>query len=205
MTHSDKPAAVTESVHGPTPAMRRGWWVLFALGLLAVGVVGAALSVKLRRTQTEHTSQFFGEDAVAALQSSRHFRLTMPPLDEAGEAEPTEAEFPEDAAEPVDLADIPGVSHLRRALLDQRSYDWDTRRSEDIDSLVADSAPSARWATIVLDGEVPHRPPITPTTFRLDLTNGWVGVPGRSGSVRLTGRVQRAVRSKLSAMYNVEG
>ena len=208
MTNSDKPDPDTESVqaHGAamsanTPAMRAGWWVLFVLGLLAIGVIGAVLGVKMRRTQTAQTSLFFGAQTISALQSSTSLRLHLAPVDDG---EPTTAAAPKT----VDLSDIPGVGHLRHAFLDERHYDWATQQEEDIDALVvAASEPdgsTGEWVTIELDGTPPGHAPIELTRIRVELTEGWVGIPGDNARVRLRERVAKALRSQIRMMSNVD-
>ncbi|QEG42427.1 hypothetical protein [Roseimaritima ulvae] len=205
MTNSDKPDSDTESVQSrgtamsaSTPAMRTGWWVLFALGLLAIGVIGAVLGVKMRRTQTAQTSLFFGPQTISALQSSTSLRLHLDDGESSASA----------ASQPVDLSDIPGVGHLRHALLDERHYDWTTQQGEDIDSLViAASQPdgsAGEWCTIELEGTPPGHAPIEPTQIRVELTEGWVGIPGGNGRVRLRERVAKALRSQVKMISNVD-
>ena len=213
MTNSDKPDSVTESVQAASlelqtgsPAMRIGWWVLFALGLLAIGVIGAVLSVKLRRTQTAQTSVLFGPQAIAALESSTAVRLH---LDAASGLELSSGfDTTQPGAEKtVDLTDIPGVGHLRHALLDQRHYDWTTQQAEEIDAFAAapqtKGSQAAEWVTLELDGTPPRHAPIEPTRFKLELTEGWVGIPGGNGRVRLRPRVARALRNQVLMMSNV--
>lgn len=213
MTNSDKPDSVTESVQAASldlqsgsPAMRIGWWVLFALGLLAIGVIGAVLSVKLRRTQTAQTSVLFGAPAVAALESSTAVRLHLDAasgLELSSGLEPA----PPSGEKTVDLTDIPGVGHLRHALLDQRHYDWTSQQAEDIDAFAAaprnEGSPPAEWVTLELDGTPPRHAPIEPTRFKLELTEGWVGIPGGNARVQLRPRVARALRSQVIMMSNV--
>ncbi len=208
MTNSDKPSSLTESVQAGSLEMqsgsaglRIGWWVLFALGLLAIGVIGAVLSIKLRRTQTAETSRLFGPAAITALQSSTSVRLQLTVADEQEAAQPAAAQ-----QKTVNLTDIPGVGHLRHALLDQRHYDWDTLQAEDID-VFADAPPgqapeSAEWVTLELDGTPPRHAPIELTRFRIELSEGWVGIPGGDGRVRLRPRVARALRSQVHLMSN---
>lgn len=213
MTNSDKPDSVTESVQAASlelqsgsPAMRIGWWVLFALGLLAIGVIGAVLSVKLRRTQTAQTSALFGAQAIDALESSTAVRLH---LDAASGLELTaDLDATQMVAEKtVDLTDIPGVGHLRHALLDQRHYDWTSQHDEDIDAFAAAAQaperPPTEWVTLELDGTPPRHAPIELTRFRLELTEGWVGIPGGNARVQLRPRVARALRSQVLMMSNV--
>ncbi|QDS95526.1 hypothetical protein FF011L_43230 [Roseimaritima multifibrata] len=199
MNHSDKPEQETESVFEEAGkegerAFRRGWWALFALGLLAIGVIGAVSGIQLRRTQLEKTIDFFGADAVAALQSSAVLRLRF------DEGSPL-AEKMESHDRTIDLAGVPGVGHLRHALLDQRHYDWDTVVEKKIEEQEKQSSDS--WVAIELEGTPRGYDPIHETIFWLEMNSGAVGVVGGKGSVQLNSRVAGAVKEHVLMMSNV--
>jgi len=174
--------------------MRRGWWILLTLGLLTIGVVGAVLSVKLRRTQTQKTEQFFGEQTITALQSSAIFRLRFP-------ADGALVSKMEASDGTVDIASVPGVGHLRHAFLDQRHYDWSTAKPVAIDQFSGVSQPE--WVKIELEGTPAGFAEIKPVTLQVELSEGWVGLPSQPGVVQFNDRVSPAVRKQIMTMSNV--
>lgn len=200
--YSDDSPADAES--GTTePALRRGWWVVVAVALVTIGVLGAVFSVRMRRTQTARTEAAFGSAVIRALQSSSRFEIALEadPQELTDRSEATDAT---EAAKAVDVGEIPGVGHLRHAFLDQRHYDWSSRQEQPVDSSAA-GVDQPRWATITLSGTPRGFEPIETTQLRVELSSGWVGIPGEEVSVRLNDRVAPAVRKQLTTMSNVRG
>jgi hypothetical protein len=181
---------------GPHFSTRR--WLLIVVGLTAIGIMGAAASVVLRRTQLGRTTAFWGAEVIRTLQRSDEFRLTIPaagPLQWKTESE--------DGS--VDLSDTPGIAHLRHALLDERHYRWDSVREEPIEQVIA-QLPQAEWVTLQLRGTPPelrNEPPLQDVEFQIELTEGWIGRQGDPHSVQMTERVRTAVRHNLLMFSNV--
>lgn len=190
------PRSQSAESHGPRFSARR--WLLIAVGLTLIGVIGAFASVVLRRTQTDQTARFWGPEVIRALQISEEFRLKIPPDG------PLQWKT-ESADGSVDLSDTPGIAHLRHALLDQRHYRWEKVRGEAIESVIA-QIPDAEWVSIELAGvpsETPDGPPAEPVELKLELSRGWVGIAGGGKSVQMTERVRSAVRHNLLMFSNV--
>lgn len=203
-TSSDLPAVATAEHDANPPRMgsarKIAFWLTVATGLLLIGVGGALLSVKLRRTQIQQTENFFGADAVLALQRSGSFLLRVDP------PQASDQPMAEDSAERpprsafVELADIPGVGHVRHALLDQRHYDWTEIREQSIEPSLRSEQSQA--ATIVLS-DFGKQDEDSSITFHLELETGWVSLDGQQRSVRFTPRVGRAIQKQLITMSKV--
>lgn len=181
---------------GPRFSARR--WLLIAVGLTLLGVIGAFASVVLRRTRVDQTTRFWGPQVVRALQSSDEFRLRVPP----GGSLEWKTESTDGM---VDLSDTPGIAHLRHALLDERHYRWETSREVSIETVITE-IPEAEWVTIELRGSpagAVSEPPIEPVALKLELSRGWVGVSDGGRSVQMTDRVRSAVRHNLLMFSNV--
>ncbi len=200
----DWPAVATAESDTNPPrtgsARKIAFWLTVATGLLLIGVGGALLSVKLRRTQTQQTASFFGADAILALQRSGSFLLRVDPpqassqpMTEGSAGEPQRPSF-------VELADIPGVGHVRHALLDQRHYDWTEIREQPI--VPSSRSEQSQAATIVLS-DFGKQDEDSSITFHLELDTGWVSLDGHQRSVRFTPRVGRAIQKQLITMSKV--
>ena len=108
--------------------------------ILAVAVLAATFSWWFRWQATHRAAEFWGVEAIAILQRPRQviaLQLNACPPDENAAASRTE-QFPRQgvAAERV-ITTAGGVTHLRQALLEDRSYDWN--------STIVDRSP-ARYA-----------------------------------------------------------
>jgi len=180
----------------PHFSLRR--WLLIVVVLTTIGIIGAAASVVLRRTQLGRTTEFWGPDVIRTLQLSDEFRLTIPA------AGPLEWKT-ESADGSVDLSDTPGIAHLRHALLDERHYRWETVREEPMEQVIAE-LPKAKWVTLELRGTPPElrgEPPLQPVEFQVELTEGWIGRRGEPRAVQMIERVRSAVRHNLLIFSNV--
>src|SRR5690606_19857450 len=96
--------------------------------------------------------------------------------------EPFSDDSPAQPAAPmtVDLTGTPGLGRLRRALLDERHYDWSTRTSQTVESLRTDDTEFATLEFSDSRGEIPT------ATIHLELTAGWAGLADRADRVRFT-------------------
>ncbi|MEM9828401.1 MAG: hypothetical protein AAF958_17560 [Planctomycetota bacterium] len=149
----------------------------------------AGLSIYFRRTQTLETANFFGPATVESLQLAEDIRLSWPGLDR----------------EPILLTATPGLGHLRRALLDQRHYDWQTTQSTGVLSDCAGATIGEKeWPACV-------RLTLSDTTLKrfedvemdLDLAEGWVGLAGQEKRVRVTDHVRPKLQRYFSTTMNV--
>ncbi len=185
--------------HPQIPITRRA--VLGGIAILLIGIVVALASVYARRTRLEKTTAFWGSDTIRALQLSPQVLLTLDKkIDDKRGQESFSAASPAQPAGPMvaDLTGTPGLGHLRRALLDERHYDWSTRTPESVESLRADDTEFARLEFSDPRGYFPT------ATIHLELTAGWAGLAGRADRVRFTPRVQPAVRHFLKTVSNAQ-
>lgn len=167
-----------------------------ALVVLILGVVMAGASFYFRRTQLEQTRNFFGDDMIRAVQVAPVVFIEFP-RDARGALDNDKA---------IEISSSPGLGMFRRALLDERHYDWTTAVEQEIVSLqVADPE-----FVLVDFSDDPARhppdleiPPIPHLTMLLEVSQGWVGIPGQAKMVRLTTRAQPAVRNFLLTREDV--
>lgn len=169
---------------------RRG--ILLCVAILILGIVGAALSIRARRTRLEKSLEFWGQDTITAFQLAEKVELI--PL--AGK------EF-----DPVNLSGTPGLGHLRHTLLDERSYLWETREAAAVSEIskVADAyCVKLRWTD-------PTANRFTDRTVILDLNTGWAGhdeggdeTAPSDRRVQLIERVRPALKKFLETLINVQ-
>ena len=165
---------------------RRG--VLLGVGVLLFGIVGAATSIYLRKTRLEQTTAFWGQDTITALQLGERMHL-MP---RGG------SDF-----EPVELTATPGLGHLRRALLDERSFDWSTTTDRGaLEDCRPNEAEAPSCIQIRLTDPTAHR--FEPVEIDLDLSGGWVGPSDGSRRVQATEWVQPKLRHYFATIINVQ-
>ncbi len=209
---SDSTARPTDWVdHPKTPITRRA--ILAGVAVLLLGIVGAVASIYARRTRLELTTEFWGSDAILAMQVSPRVILRLEEVGlQAGEAADQAAitaaieadnaseidAASDDGVKTIELTGTPGLGHLRHALLDQRHYDWETRGDDSLESLRGDDS---RFATLTFADPLAKFPT---TTVRFELTGGWVGRHDESGRVRLNARSRPAVRHFLVVISNAQ-
>ena len=191
---------------------RRGVLIGVLIGVAAIVV--ALASVYVRRTRLEQSTQFWGRPVIRALQSSAHVRMRL--LPERPLVWPAQ-----DGGQWVDLSDLPGVAHLRHALLDDRHYRWETLQQVPVDVAVQRAAQAAasedgtggvdptQWVVLELDGTPPgveNEPEgeIRPATLLIELGQGWVCLAEGERCVRLTRRARPAVRHFLLTANNIK-
>jgi len=164
------------SVPPAEPAIT-GCGILLGLGVLLFAAFFAVASIYARRTRLEKTREVFGDDTITALQLADQVHL-LP-----GEGQ----DF-----EPVELTGTPGLGHLRRALLDERHYQWDTLQSGTVGAAGGDKA--IRF-TLELADPTGKRVPVI--RIPMELTEGWIGTPDGTRRVRVNDRVRPALRHQL--------
>jgi len=178
----------------------RSWLVLAAIGI--GGVFFALLSVQARKTQLGRTTEFFGSETIQALQLGDKVML-------AARGDQT---FP-----PVELTAFPGLGHLRRALLDERHYDWETEQSlpisemftkvpDPVESLQgmepADEKPKPRFVQLSFSDPTLKRFP--PALIDVDLATGFVGPSDQPKRVQVNERVRPALRHQIELLMTVK-
>ncbi len=162
---------------------RRGVWM--GVGVLVFAVVATAISVTARRTQLQQTTDYFGPQTILALQLGERIQLVPK----------GQSKF-----ETVELTGTPGLGHLRRALLDDRHYDWATSVNEPVSELC--QTPQADCVQLLITDPTAHR--FDEVLIDLELSGGWVGLAGESNRVRVTERVQPALKHFLNTLLNVK-
>ncbi|MEM9644247.1 MAG: hypothetical protein AAF989_04565 [Planctomycetota bacterium] len=160
---------------------RRG--ILFAVLILIGASAFTFASISARRTQLTKTREVFGAEAITALQLSDQLKI-LP-----GKGQDFDA---------VNVTGTPGLGHLRRALLDESHYQWDTLQAGSVDTVGGDDA-----IRFTLQFEDPRGKRVPIIEFPLELTEGWVGTPDGRQRVKVTSRVQTALEFQLKMLKNV--
>lgn len=159
--------------------------VLLGVGVVVLAIVATALSVTLRRTQLEKTTEYFGADTILALQLGEKIQMLA-----RGNS----------SFEPVELTGTPGLGHLRRALLDDRHYDWATATPTPVAELCGtDDVYCVQL--LIMD---PSAKRFQDVRLDLELNSGWVGLANSDHRVQVTERVQPALKHFLSTLKNVK-
>ncbi len=165
-----------------------GRGILIGVAVCLFGIVGAWASIQLRRTRLAETTRFWGKDTITALQLGE--RMELRPLGSA-------------TFEPVELTSTPGLGHLRRALLDERNFDWQTETSE---SVVAACGPDVDGKSDCIQLRITdptgHR--FEPIEIDLALGEGWVGPSDGSRRVRATAWVQPKLKNYFATIMSVQ-
>jgi hypothetical protein len=165
---------------------RRG--ILLGVGVACLGVIGAATSIYMRRTQLEQTTRFWGEETITALQLAERIQL-LP----RGEND----------FEPVELTATPGLGHLRRALLDERNFNWETESPGSVlEKCEKRVLESSKCVQLRLTDPTAHR--FSTVEIDLELSGGWVGPSDGSRRVRAIEWVQPKLRNFLTTIMDVE-
>lgn len=165
---------------------RRG--ILMGFAVILLGIIGAAASIYLRRTRLEETTRFWGQETITALQLAERMQL----LPRGG------SDF-----EPVELTATPGLGHLRRALLDERHFDWQTEQAASVAESCAMKDPTdPPCVQIRLTDPTAHR--VGTIEIDIDLAEGWVGPSDGSRRVQATTWVRPKLRNYLSTIMTVQ-
>lgn len=176
----------------------RGVWIGIAVVLL--GIAGSLGSIYARKTRLEESTRFWGEATITAFQLGERIEL----LPVGG------SDFP-----PVELTATPGLGHLRRALLDERNYQWDTETAASALEYCDDSKPDeskSKPTSLYDDFSGCIRLRLTdPTAHRfetvnidIDLARGWIGPSDGTRRVQATDAMQPKLRNYFKTIVNVE-
>ena len=171
---------------------RRG--VLIGVSVFLFGILGAAASIVGRRTRIEKTTAFWGSEAITALQLAEHVHLL--PLKHSPNGTRDESDSP------IVLTAMPGLGHLRRALLDQRNYEWSTAGKNP-----PEPSEHAKWVRLRLTDPTARR--IDNVQFDIELESGFVTFPDADTSdglkqVYVNDRTRPALRHFLDTIMTVE-
>lgn len=162
---------------------RRG--ILIAVVVALLGVLGSIGSIYARRTRLEQTTQFWGDETIMALQLAERIHLRT-------------GDFTEENS--VELSGMPGLGHLRRALLDERNYLWESVESSSIEKFC--SGDETRCVQLELSD--PNAKRFEPLGINLDLESGWLGPAGGSQRVQINDRVRTALKHFLDTVATFE-
>lgn len=116
------------------------------LAVIAVGLVAAAASWWFRYSATHRAAQFWGPQAATLIRDAPHVTLRS-------DAPSADAEGGDEADVPRDISNAKGLTHLRNALLEDSSYDWESAGKADTDwshSLTFDAADGAEPRAVVM-------------------------------------------------------
>ncbi|TWU30989.1 hypothetical protein [Novipirellula artificiosorum] len=163
--------------------------ILIGVGIAALAVIGAAASIRGRRTQLDETRSFWGDDTVTALQLGERMEVIL-----LGDAQ----------AEPIELTAMPGLGLLRHALLDERSYDWTSRGSTPLASRTSSRDDATEPNRIRLRITDPNAKRFEPIEIDLELSSGWVGDAAATKSVRLNDRTEPKLRNYFKTVIHSE-
>lgn len=164
-----------------------GRGIAIGVTVAIVAAVAAWGSIQARRTQLGETTRFWGADGITALQLGERIELLS-----------------RDASElpPVDLTSTPGLGHLRRALLDERNFDWSTESTESVASQCS-TEPTEMPVCIQLRLTDPTGNRFEPVEIDIDLAGGWVGPSDGSKRVQATEWVQPKLRNWFKTIMTV--
>jgi hypothetical protein len=182
----------------------KGLGITMAIAIFAVVVAFA--SIYARRTPMEKTRDFFGDDALKAIQLGEQLRIEIPAGSPMINADAPLAVIRGDGSQIADLSGSPGLGHFRHALLNQRHYDWDSITDRGVEEI---EIPDRELVFVEIEGRSPDAPPvpmpitITPTRLVMELTEGWVGVVGVRRAVRMTERVRTGMRNFIDIRKDI--
>ena len=163
-----------------------GRGIALGVGVILFSMVGAAASIYGRRTRLERSSEFWGAETILALQLGERIEL----LPKSG------PDF-----SPVELTGTPGLGHLRRSLLDERSFDWDTENDKPV---AEKSAAAEEPYCVTLRLTDPNGKRFEQVEIDLDLAQGWVGHSDAAQSVRIVQRKRSGLRNFLETIMTKE-
>ena len=169
----------------------RGIWIGVVVVLL--GIAGSFGSIYARKTRLEESTRFWGQDTITALQLGERIEL-LP----AGDSN----------FQPVELTATPGLGHLRRALLDERNYEWETEIERPALEYCG-TKPSGetddaftKCIRLRLTDPTGHR--FETVEIDIDLGGGWIGPSDGSRRVQASEYVQPKLRNYFKTIVNVE-
>jgi hypothetical protein len=163
--------------------------VLLGLGVVILGICGAALSIYARKTKLEHTTKFWGPETITALQLAE--KIELRPIGSS-------------TFDPVDLSGTPSLGHLRHALLDDRGFDWNTESSGAAAAMCQKPPKEGAVSCVRLRLTDPTAKRIGTIDLDIDLVGGWVGPSDGSKRVQATEWVRPKLTSYFQMIVNVE-
>ncbi len=157
---------------------------------MIVVLVGATLftiaSIYARRTRLGETTRFWGAPTIQALQLGD--RVILRP----GKG----SDF-----EPVELTAFPGLGHLRKALLDERHYDWTTETDSGVEDFCED-VEDVQCVRLEFSDPTLKRFPMA--KIDLELNHGVVGPADQARRVNVNDRVRPALKYQIGLLEKVK-
>lgn len=169
--------------HSPAVSPRPG--TLLVIGLVALGVLAAAVAIWYQRMQTSRCLDFYGSATARRLTRAPHVELwTLAPCDTPGRLM---------AMSRRDVSTAQGIVHLRRGMVEDAGFVWQ-------DAGPAGRLPAESWeyAFVFSDPEAADRP--TAVVVDLDPQGGWLAVAGQPGRVRL-GRLGKGLATWINTSF----
>jgi hypothetical protein len=203
MNENESPAADphADKYNDPRVVVTRGH-IIGLVAIVVIGAIVAVLSIAARRTKLVKTTEFWGPDVITAIQLGDHVELIPGPG----------SDFKQ-----VELTAFPGLGHLRKALLEQSHYQWETVEPLPVEALVVDpdvtqtaeelaegtEDESGSPIVVRLEFSDPHYKRVPPALIDLELASGTVGPADGSQRVKVTDRVRPALRHQLGLLMRV--
>ena len=163
--------------------------VLLGIGVLVLGICGAALSIYARKTKLEQTTRFWGPETITGLQLAE--KIELRPIGSS-------------SFDPVDISGTPSLGHLRHALLDDRGFDWNTESSGAAAEMCQKPPEEGGVSCVRLRLTDPTANRIGTIDLDLDLVGGWVGPSDGSKRVQATEWVRPKLLSYFQMIVNVQ-
>jgi hypothetical protein len=172
------------------------------LAVVMLGLAGSIGSIYARKTRLGESTRFWGEDVITALQLGE--RIEMLPVGTS-------------TIPAVELTATPGLGHLRRALLDERNYQWETETDRPAleycgqgsteppaSTSESTSKPKALKQCIRLRLTDPTAHRFDTVEIDIDLNGGWIGPSDGSRRVQATDYVRPKLQNYFGTIVNVE-
>jgi hypothetical protein len=180
---------------------RRGIWMGVLLTIVAT--IAALGSIYARRTRLEKSTEFWGPQTIESLQLAGSIKLVP---------------MGSDSIKTIDLTGTPGLGHLRRAILDERHYDWTTVESasavEQCDGRTIGKKNMPGCVRLHLSDAFSDPKRFPDIEIDLNLVDGWIGphsTPTSDGGqdkslsrVRFSEHVRPKMQNYFATIMNVE-
>ncbi|SMP38518.1 hypothetical protein SAMN06265222_101150 [Neorhodopirellula lusitana] len=162
----------------------KGWLAVVAIAIGAT--IFALASVAARRTQLGETTRFYGPEVIQAIQLGDHVML----VPQKG------SDF-----ETVELTAFPGLGHLRKALLDEGHYEWETETSESVAEF-CDGEDDVKCVRLEFSDPSLNR--FETARIDIELNRGIVGLADKASQVKVNDRVRPALQHQIGLLMRVK-
>lgn len=172
-----------------------GRGIAIGIGITVVATFAALVSIYARRTHLDKTTDFYGPVVIEALQLAEQIDLIpqVPNTQASG--------FPA----VISLTATPGLGHLRRAILDDRHYDWTRIETSGAlskcDGLTFGEKSIPGCMRLRLSDPTLER--FEPIELDIDLIEGKIGVSDQNRCVHVTEYVKPKLQSYFTTTISV--